>query len=91
VDELFLERIIDFGAQTTHDDIHDVGVGAEINVPYMLGDLLARHGLARGTRQLRSEEEFLWREIEIYSASCRAMTSSVDLEIVNAQLPGLSR
>ena len=41
VDELLFEWIIDFCAQPPNHDIDDIGVGVEVDVPYVFGDFLA--------------------------------------------------
>src|SRR6266404_2820706 len=83
VNELLLEWIIDFCAQSPDNDIHDIGIGIEVDVPYVLGDFFARNDLAGGASQLSQEQEFLRREIECDAAPGRAMAPGVDFQIFN--------
>src|SRR5438105_8835434 len=86
VNELLLEWIIDFCTQTPDDDVDDIGVGVEVDVPYVFGDFFAGNNVASGASQLSQEQEFLRREIEGDAMPSRAMAPGIDLQIFDPQL-----
>src|ERR1700680_3925494 len=86
VHELLLEWIIDFCAQSPDNDIDNIGVGVEVDVPYVLRDFFARDAFAGGTSQLSQEQELLRGKIECDAMPGRTMPSRVDFQIFNLQL-----
>ena len=81
--EFLFERIVDLRPQSTHNNVYNIGVGVEVDVPYVLGDFFARNDLAGGASQLSQKQEFLGREIECDAAPGRAMPPGVDFQIFN--------
>ena len=48
VDQFYLEGVVDFGAQPTHDHIDDIRIGLETNLPDVCDDLAARNNFTAG-------------------------------------------
>src|SRR5437879_5641882 len=86
VDQFLLEWVIDFRAQSTDDHIHYIGVGAEIDVPDVLGNFLARDDFSGRTGELGKEQKFFRSEIERHPVPCGPISPGIDLQVFNLQL-----
>src|SRR5437868_7744095 len=65
VHEFRFEWIVHLRPQPTHNNIDNVGVGLEADVPNVLGDLGAGNDFSSRPHQMLKQFEFLRREIEL--------------------------
>jgi hypothetical protein len=90
VDKLGLKRIVPVRTQPAHDDIDNVSIGFESDVPHVFCNLSARRHFAGRTNQIREQQKFLRREI-LPNAGARCLVPShVDFQIIDAQMFYLS-
>ena len=61
VDKLGLKRIVPLRTQPAHDDIDNVSIGFESDVPHVFCNLNARRHFAGRTNQIREQQKFLMR------------------------------
>ncbi|KAG1391053.1 hypothetical protein G6F58_012806 [Rhizopus delemar] len=86
VQQLGVERVIQFAAQAAYRDIDDVGVAVEVHVPDLFGQRGARQHLALAAQQQRQQAEFLGGQVQPAAAALGAPARQIQLQVGQAQL-----
>src|SRR5262245_35492873 len=85
VDEGSLEASIDRLSQTTHVNVHDVGLRIEVHVPDLLEQGLARDDFAHVTHQEHEQVELPRCELDVTFAAAYTTLHEIDGEILDLQ------
>src|SRR5947207_2544726 len=85
LDALAPEGPVDLAPQVPDVDLDDVGVAFEREVPYLVEQLLLRHGLAGPAQQLLQHRELAGRELDIDVSPAAPVRPRVQDEVAGGE------